>query len=198
MSPVSPVFHTVESVRPPFSSFPFHGSIHCHGTMVPMCHIYGHGNGTMPKGHTMPCDYWNTKCSLLWTTFKWITRALDKNEYVALAAIYLSAAFEIVNVDRLIKRLVILGLPSDVIKLIEIWLVERYFYVSVNGSDSMVKVTWFGIVQGSILGPILYAIFISPLFDIENLTCFADDNFPLAWNKCKTELVKIMEIKLVR
>ena len=58
----------------------------------------------------------------------------------------------------MIKRLKILGLPSDVIKLIEIWLVERYFYVSVNGSDSMVKVTWFGIVQGSILGPILYAI----------------------------------------
>ena len=67
-----------------------------------------------------------------------ITRALEKNEYVALAAIDLSAAFDIVNVDLLIKRLVILGLPSDVIKLIEIWLVERYFYVSVNGSDSMV------------------------------------------------------------
>ena len=38
----------------------------------------------------------------------------------------------------------------------------------------------------------------SPIFDIENLTCFADDKFPLAWNKCKKELVKIMEIKMGR
>ena len=36
------------------------------------------------------------------------------------------------------------------------------------------------------------------LFDIKNLTCFADDKFPLAWNKDKTELVRIMEIKLKR
>ena len=91
-----------------------------------------------------------------------ITRALEDDNFVALASIDLSAAFDIVDVDLLIKRLVILGLPNDVVKLIEIWLKERYFYVSVNGSDSMVKVTWYGIVQGSILGPILYAIFISP------------------------------------
>ena len=83
--------------------------------------------------------------------------------------------FKICAVILLIKRLEILGLPNDVVKLIEIWLTERYFYVSVNGCDSTVRVTWYGIVQGSILGPILYAIFISPLFDIENLTCFADD-----------------------
>ena len=47
---------------------------------------------------------------------------------------------------------------------------EIYFYVSVDGKESMIRVTWSGIVQGSILGPILYAIFISSLFDIENLT----------------------------
>ena len=85
--------------------------------------------------------------------------------YVALAGIDLSAAFDVVDVELLIKRLTLLGLPKDVIKLIKIWLTERFFYVSVNGSDSTIKVTWHGIVQGSILGPILYAIFISPLFD---------------------------------
>ena len=54
---------------------------------------------------------------------------------------------------------------------------------------STVRVTWYGIVQGSILGLILYAIFISPLFDVENLTCFADDKFPLVWNGNKSELI---------
>jgi hypothetical protein len=32
-------------------------------------------------------------------------------------------------------------------------------------------------VQGSILGPILYAIFVAPLFDLEYLEGFADDMF---------------------
>ena len=49
-----------------------------------------------------------------------ITRALDDDNFVALASIDLSAAFDIVDLTRLIKRLVILGLPNDVVKLIEI------------------------------------------------------------------------------
>ena len=55
---------------------------------------------------------------------------------------------------------------------------------------------WTGIIQGSILGPILYAIFISPLFDIENLTCYADDKFPLVQGKNRLELVAKMQLKL--
>ena len=50
--------------------------------------------------------------------------------------------------------------------------------------------------QGSILGPILYAIFISPLFDIENLTCYADDKFPLVRDGQRSELVIKMQGKL--
>ena len=51
------------------------------------------------------------------------------------------------DVDLLIKRLAILGLPSDVIRLIKVLLQERYFYVSIIGADSAIKVTWFGIVN---------------------------------------------------
>jgi hypothetical protein len=38
------------------------------------------------------------------------------------------------------------------------------------------------IVLGSILGPLLSAIFVSPLFDLANLTSFADDNFIVGLN----------------
>ena len=56
-----------------------------------------------------------------------ISRSLDDDCYVALASIDLSAAFDVVDVGLLIKRLVILGLPSDVVRLIEIWLNELHF-----------------------------------------------------------------------
>ncbi len=39
-----------------------------------------------------------------------------------------------------------------------------------------------GTVQGSVLGPILYAIFVSPLFDLMHMTNFAEDNFVVIWN----------------
>ena len=34
-----------------------------------------------------------------------------------------------------------------------------------------------GTVQGSVLGPVLYAIFVSPLFDIIPVLSFADDSY---------------------
>ena len=61
-----------------------------------------------------------------------IARALDDDCYVALASIDLSAAFDVVDVGLLIKRLRILGLPNDVITLTEMWLKERYFYVGIG------------------------------------------------------------------
>jgi hypothetical protein len=50
-----------------------------------------------------------------------------------------------------------------------------------------------GTIQGSILGPILYAICISPLFDLLKLTKFADDKFVIKWSNCMTALISNME-----
>jgi hypothetical protein len=39
-----------------------------------------------------------------------------------------------------------------------------------------------GTVQRSILGPIPYAIYLTPSFDLHNLINFAEDNFIIRWN----------------
>ena len=122
--------------------------------------------------------------------------ALDEDEFVAMASLDLSSAFDVVSFPLLIKRLRIMGLPDDVIGLIETWLTERFFYVDIDGVTSELMVTWFGIIQGSILGPILYAMFISPLFDIENFTCYADDGFGLVFNRDKAVLASLIKSKL--
>ena len=44
-------------------------------------------------------------------------------------------------------------------------------------------------VQGSILGPILYALFVSPLFDLAKMTLFADDNYIVKHGKQISELI---------
>ena len=80
--------------------------------------------------------------------------ALDDDNYVSMASIDLSAAFDVVDVPLLIKRMKIMGLPEDVVRLVNVWLTEHYFYVEVDGCTSITRVTWFGIIQGSILGPV--------------------------------------------
>ena len=117
-----------------------------------------------------------------------IAKHVDKNELVAMASLDLSAAFDLVNTKLLIKRLKILGLPMDVVDLVKIWLEDRSFYVSVDGKNSKLMDLVCGTVQGSILGPILYAMFVSPLFDLHDLTNFADDNFIIRWSSCRAGL----------
>ena len=84
-----------------------------------------------------------------------LARALNDGEFALLANLDLSSAFDVVNVKLLLKRMRIAGLPSDIVKLIEIWLVERRCFVTVNGKNSFIKMSDIGTVQGSILGPFL-------------------------------------------
>jgi hypothetical protein len=106
-----------------------------------------------------------------------IVKALDEDKQVLLASLDLSAAFDIVNIDLLIKRLHILSLPNNVFNLIKVWLKNCMFYVTVDGDNSMFYELLMGTVQGSILGPVLYAMFVSPLFNLEEIFAFADDIF---------------------
>ena len=53
-----------------------------------------------------------------------------------------------------------------------------------------------GNIQDSILGPLLYAIFISPLFDLTPFHAFADNNQVITKNKKIEGLKTKMQIKL--
>ena len=64
-----------------------------------------------------------------------ITRALDDDYYVLVASLDVSAAFDVVNINLLLKRLRIIGLPSDVINMIRIWLKCRYIVGSRGASQ---------------------------------------------------------------
>ena len=62
-----------------------------------------------------------------------IARAVDSDMSVLMVRLDLSLAFDVVNVQLLLKHLEIVVLPSDIIKLISIWLSCRPFYLSLDG-----------------------------------------------------------------
>jgi hypothetical protein len=96
---------------------------------------------------------------------------------IIVASLDLSSAFDLVNIGLLLKRLKIVGLPKDVIDLISVWLQNRSIYVNINEVNSVFFYLHLGTDQGSTLGPVLYPIFVSPIFDIAELSAFADDTF---------------------
>ena len=126
-----------------------------------------------------------------------ISRALDESNYALMASIDLSAAFDVVNIPLLLVRLKIIGLPSDIIELIKVWLTGRSYYVSINGNNSVLFDLDHGTVQGSILGPILYAIYVSPMFHLVKMSSFADDSYTVLWDRDKLKLARDMEEELM-
>ena len=62
----------------------------------------------------------------------------------------------------------------------------------VGNDSSEVHLLDAGTVQGSILGPIIYAIFVSPMFDLATMTLFADNNYLICWNKTIQEFIDKM------
>jgi hypothetical protein len=63
-----------------------------------------------------------------------------------------------------------LGLLHDIVDLAEVRLKDRSFYISIDGTNSVLLDLLIGTVQGLILGPVLCANFVSPLFDIKLLS----------------------------
>lgn len=126
-----------------------------------------------------------------------IGNALDQNEFVACASIDLSAAFDLVDVKELERRLKSSGLPVTLVHLVTTWLSNRFAFVEVDGYRSDIFKIEKGTVQGSILGPVLFAIFIEPIVTFLKLVAFADDNYVLGRGMSKGEAIASLKRRLL-
>lgn len=115
--------------------------------------------------------------SNLCTITQFLSTALDDKLQVDVVYTDFSSAFDKVDHSLLLRKLERFGLSVNLVSLLDSYLVDRYLYVYVNGYTSKQFRQETGVPQGSVLGPLLFNIFINDVVEVINLSCllFADD-----------------------
>ena len=104
--------------------------------------------------------------------------SLNKKKYCATLSINLNKTFDSISYDILIIKLEKYGFRGVVLKLLVSFLSNRNQYVSYNNSKSKLNNIKYDVPQGSVLGSLLFFIFINDILNIKSLghfVLFADD-----------------------
>ncbi len=132
-----------------------------------------------------------------------ITKGFEQRKHTTAAFLDVAQAFDKVWHDGLIHKVKQLGLPSYLNQILKSFLKNREFCVRVNNSFSSLRKIVSGVPQGSILGPLLFNIFMSdiPIPEDTELALYADDtailtqnsNIQLAFQKLQNSVNEITQ-----
>ena len=107
-----------------------------------------------------------------------ITEQLDSKSFVLGIFIDLSKAFDTIDHQILINKLENYGIRGTALDWFKSYLSDRKQCVDINGNESLLNTITCGVPQGSILGPLLFVIYINDIVRVSSIMkfiLFADD-----------------------
>ena len=152
--------------------------------------LYGYQFG-FRKGHS-------TQQAII-TLVNKIISCLDNGDLVIGVFLDLKKTFDTVDHKILLKKLYAYGVRDVALKLLESYLSDRYQYVVYDNQKSETLSITCGVPQGSILGPLLFIIYMNDLCNVSKLlftVLYADDTCAVLNGKSLNLIVETVNAEL--
>ena len=107
---------------------------------------------------------YSTETALLYVTDT-LLHNIDNNIPALIILLYLSSAFDIIDHNILLQRLNLLNITNNALNLLKDYITNITYNIKLESTSSN-KPLLFGVPQGTVLDPLLYSLYITPIYKI--------------------------------